>query len=326
VARELGVSVATVSRALVHPDMLRPETRDRVLEAIDRLGYQPNLMARDLRRQESRLVFVVVPSLSPFFLEVFRGVERGARETGYAVLMGHTERDVSRELLFLDQVASRRADGVILVTSTEASGLAARTRHMPPVVAALDLVEGHEFPTVRVDHTQAAIVATNHLISLGHRRIAHIAGPSRSPMAVHRRQGFEQAMASADLDPNAYPILEGDFTVNFGEFAMEELLARPQRPTAVFAGNDEMAVGAIQTIKRVGLRVGPDISVIGYDDQRIARLYEPQLTTIKVPMEELGYRSMLALERLLHGKPMEMDTVLPTSLVIRASTWAAPAA
>ncbi|MEJ2817000.1 LacI family DNA-binding transcriptional regulator [Caulobacter sp. CCG-8] len=324
VAAELGVSLATVSRALSHPHLLRAETRERVLAAIDRLGYQPNLIARDLRLRESRLVFVVVPSLSPFFLEVFRGVERGAREGGYTVLMGHSERDPSREQLFLDQVASRRADGVILVTSAEPGLMAARKRHMPPVVAALETIEGQAFPTVRVDHRKASMDATNHLLALGHRRIAHIAGPQKSPMAAHRLEGFQAAMAAAGLDATAYPQLAGNFTVAFGEEAMEALLACNPPPTAVFAANDEMAVGAIQTIKRAGLQVGRDVSVIGFDDQRIASLYEPSLTTIKVPTEELGYRSMLSLWDLLRGRPAEEDTVLQTSLIIRSTTGPPP--
>jgi LacI family repressor for deo operon, udp, cdd, tsx, nupC, and nupG len=291
-----------------------------VLEAIDRLGYKPNLIARDLRLRESRLVFVVVPSLSPFFLEVFRGVERAAREQGYAVLMGHSERDAAREQLFLDQVASRRADGVILVTSSEPAALSARKGWMPPVVAALEGIDGQHFPTVRVDHCKAAMDATNHLLALGHRRIAHIGGPEKSPMAAHRRQGFEMAMAAAGLDPDAYPRHSGNFTVAWGEEAMEALLSCNPPPTAVFAANDEMAVGAIQTIKRVGLQVGRDISIIGFDDQRIASLYEPSLTTIKVPTEELGYRAMLLLRDVLRGRPGKQDLLLPTSLVIRATT------
>jgi LacI family repressor for deo operon, udp, cdd, tsx, nupC, and nupG len=325
VALDLGMSIATVSRAMAQPELLSAETRARVLEAIERLGYQPNLIARDLRRQKSGMAYVVVPSLSPFFLEAFRGVERAARETGYAVLMGHTERDPAREQLFLDQVASRRADGIILVTSSSATEMTARKRAIPMIVAALDVVEGVSFPTVRVDHIKASIEATEHLISLGHRRIAHIAGPPRSPMAVHRREGYEIAMRRAGLDPYAYPLLDGDFTVQFGEWAMESLLAVSPRLTAVFASNDELAVGAIQAVKRAGLTVGKDVSVIGYDDQRIASLYEPALTTIRVPTEELGYRSMHILVQVLLGQPHENDLVLPTWLVVRKTTGPAPA-
>jgi len=324
VASHLGVSPSTISRALARPELLNAETRARVLEVVEQLGYQPNLIARNLRLQETRLLFVIVPTLSPFFLEVFRGVERGARECGYAVLMGHTERDAAREHLFLDQVASRRADGVILVTSSDSAALLARRKRMPPVVAALEEVDGLDVPTVRVDHRRAAMDATNHLLALGHRRVAHIAGPETQTIAGHRRDGFQAAMTEAGLDPHAYPCLSGNYAVEFGEAAMETLLTCNPPPTAVFAANDEIAIGVIRTMKRVGLQVGRDISVIGFDDQRIATLYEPPLTTMKVPTEELGYRATLLLVDLLRGKTDEADTVLPTSLVIRATTGQAP--
>jgi LacI family transcriptional regulator, repressor for deo operon, udp, cdd, tsx, nupC, and nupG len=316
--------VATVSRALIHPELLREETRTRVLAAVERLGYQPNLIARDLRMRESRLVFVVVPSLSPFFLEVFRGVERAAREIGYSVLMGHTERDAGREHRFFDQVASRRADGIILVTSADAAAIPASKHRMPPLVAALEVIEGQDLPTVRVDHTRAAKAATDYLLSLGHRRIAHIGGPDQTHIARHRRQGFEMAMTEAGVSPSAYPHMAGNFTVSFGEEAMARLLELDPRPTAVFAANDEIAVGAIQTIKRAGLRVGKDISVIGFDDQRIATLYDPPLTTMRVPTEELGYQSMMLLQKTLREEVTEMDTVLDTHLVVRETTGPAP--
>ncbi len=322
VASQLGVSASTISRALARPELLSTETRERVLEAVDRLGYQPNLVARALRLQETRLIYVVIPTLSPFFLEVFRGVERGARETGYAALVGHTGRNVQREQLFLDQVASYRGDGVILVTSSDPAALLARRKRMPPVVAALEEIEGLAAPAVRVDHRKGAVDATNHLLALGHRRVAYIGGPEGQVIAGHRREGFHLAMNQAGLDPDGYPYLAVDYAVELGEQAMESLLTLHPPPTAVFAGNDEIAIGAIRAIKRVGLQVGRDISVIGFDDQRLASLYEPPLTTIRVPTEELGYRAILMMVDQLQGRSTEEDIVLPTSLVIRSTTGA----
>lgn len=324
VARHLNVSPSTISRALGRPELLSEETRTRVLEAVERLGYQPNLIARGLRLQETRLLFVVVPTLSPFFLEVFRGVERAARETGYAVLMGHTERDISRELLFLDQVASQRADGVVLVTSSDQEELRARHKRIPPLVAALEKVSGLHVPSVCVDHHKGGMDAANHLLALGHRRIAHIAGPDTQTIAQQRRSGFQEAMVAANLDPAAYPCLSGDYSFALGESAMETLLTCHPAPTAIFAGNDEIAIGAIRTLKRVGLQAGKDVSVIGFDDQRIASLYEPALTTVRVPTEELGYQSTLLLVQQLQGADHQDDIVLPTSLIIRSTTGFAP--
>lgn len=317
VATALGVSIATVSRALTKPDLLSDDTRARVLEGIERLGYQPNLLARDLRMRESKVAFVVVPSLSPFFLEVFRGVEKAALKTGYTVLMGHTDRDPAREHVFFDQVASRRADGIILVTSSHASAIVERRTRMPPVVAALEQIDGRPLPAVRVDHRAAAAEATRHLLKLGHRKIVHISGPLTSPMAVHRVEGYQDAMAEAGCETQ---VVEGAFTIQSGEAAVGQLLAASERPTAVFAANDETAIGAIRAIKARGLTVPGDISVMGFDDQRIAGLYDPPLTTVHIPTAEIGYRAMLMLERVLGDSLIERDIVLPTRIEVRATT------
>jgi LacI family repressor for deo operon, udp, cdd, tsx, nupC, and nupG len=265
-----------------------------------------------------------VPTLSPFFLEVFRGVERAARETNYSVLMGHTNRDISRELVFIDQALAQRADGIILVTSSSQNELVDRQGRLPPLVAALETISGLQVPAARVDHRKGAIDATNHLIALGHRRIAHIGGPDQQTIAQQRRSGFQAAMTAAKLDPDAYPRLAGDYSTALGESGMEALLTCNPRPTAVFAGNDEIAIGVIRTLKRVGLTVGQQVSVIGFDDQRIASLYEPALTTVRVPTEELGYQSALLLVQQLAGAEQQEDLVLPTTLVIRDTTGMAP--
>ncbi len=317
VAKALEVSVATVSRALTRPDLLSDKTRTRVLEGIERLGYQPNLLARDLRNRESKVAYVVVPSLSPFFLEVFRGVEKAALKTGYTVLMGHTDRDPAREHVFFDQVASRRADGVILVTSSHASAIVSRKSRLPPIVAALEQIDGRPLPAVRVDHRAAAATATQHLLDLGHRRVAHISGPLTSPMAVHRVEGHRDAMGEG-FDPAL--CVEGAFTIQSGEQAMRTLLSRTPRPTAVFAANDEMAIGAVRAVKAAGLGVPEDISIIGFDDQRIAALYDPPLTTVHIPTAEIGYRAMLMLERVLGDSLIDRDIVLPTRIEVRATT------
>lgn len=320
VARDLGMSVATVSRALSNPDMVVAAKRERIEEAIARLNYRPNLIARTLRRRESRTALIVFPDLSPFFLDVFLGAERAAGELGYTALMGHCGRDPRREQLFLDQALSGRADGVILVTSSDNTLLAGRSA-FPPLVAMMERIDGCDFPTVRVDNHDGARVATKHLIGLGHRRIAHIAGPAMA-MARHRTAGFRSAIEEAGLDPRHCYVIAGEFSIRSGEAAMERLLTRHPRPTAVFAANDEMAVGALQAIKRAGLRIGVDISVIGFDDQRMAQLYEPKLTTVHVPMEELGYRAMRLLRRTIGGMEESEDVILPTRLVIRETTGA----
>lgn len=320
VARELDLSVATVSRALTKPKLLRPETVARVRAAVERLGYRPNLTAQNLKRGTTGIVYVIVPSLSPFFLEIFRGAERAAQERGYSVMMGHTDRHPEREEEFFDQVACGRADGVLLVSTAEAEAIVKHKRRLPPTVVVLEAVDGQTFPTVRVDHKKAAFDATSYLIGLGHRRIAHITGPARSPMAIHRREGYLAALAASGLRAGEESCVPGEFTVASGESAMASLLSRPEPPTAVFAANDEMAIGAIRAIKAKGLRVPQDISVMGFDDQRIAMIYDPPLSTVRLPTFDLGYSGMVKLNCVLENEDYEMDVMLGTTLVERATT------
>src|SRR5665213_4270931 len=245
VARDLELSVATVSRALSKPELLRPATVVRVREAVTRLAYRPHVVAQHLSLGSTNTVYVIIPSLSPFLMEIFRGIERAALELGYSVVIAHTGRDPLREGEYFDQVACGRADGVLLLSSARVETRPPHQFKLPPAVAVLEADEGGQFPSVRVDHVAAAIQATNHLIALGHRRIAHISGNASAPMAAHRREGFLIAMAAAGFKSAEEKCVPGEFTPEAGQAAMEILLARPERPTAVFAANDEIAVGAI---------------------------------------------------------------------------------
>lgn len=319
-ADELGLSISTVSRAMNDPALVAPDKRRLIEDAIARLNYRPNLVARNLRRRESRTALIIFPDLSPSFLDVFKGAEQAAEEIGYTALMGHCGRSGERERMFLDQALSGRADGVVLVASSNGAGLT-ETSAMPPLVAMMENVGAGHVPTVRIDNRRAARIACDHLVALGHRRIAHIAGPP-CEMSTLRLAGFRSAVEEAGLEPRHCYVVPGDFTVAGGEAAMERLLTRHPRPTAVFAANDESAVGALQAIKRAGLRVGGDMSVMGFDDQCMASLYEPKLTTIHVPMVELGYQAMMLLRRVIRRESAVADVELPTRLVVRHTTGA----
>jgi LacI family repressor for deo operon, udp, cdd, tsx, nupC, and nupG len=318
VARELDISVATVSRAMSKPHLLRPATVARVREAVERLGYRPNLVAQNLKLGSTGIVYVVVPAMSLFFFDVFRGIERAALELGYSVVAAHTGRDPVREGEYFDQVACGRADGVLLVSSARIETRPPHMHQYPPTVAVLEADEGREFPAVRVDHVAAAKLATEHLIKLGHRRIAHISGNAHAPMSEHRRRGFFAAMKEAGLsDEYCVP---GEFSPEAGQAAMEALLARAERPTAVFASSDEIAVGAIRAIRAAGLSVPGDISVMGYEDQRLSRIYDPQISTVHVPTFDLGYQAMVKLRQILAREPFDQDALLPTHIIERATT------
>lgn len=317
VAAECGVSISTVSRALRNPERLNQETLRSVTEAIARLDYRPSIMAQTLRGDRTRLILVIVPSLSPFFLEIFRGAEEAAVGSDYSVLVGHTDRDVIREQQLVEQASAGLADGVILVTSVD---LAARTAAAAsPIIVALDVSSATSLPTVRVDHVAAATEATRYLIEIGHRRIAHIAGPPTSGMSGHRIKGYRIALNEAGIAFDPALCVEGAFTVESGRLAVGPLLDAPDRPTAIFAANDQMAIGAAQGLRDAGLIVPQDMALFGFDDERIAALYDPPLSTVRIPAFEIGHRAMEQMLRTLDGEPIEMDIVLETELVVRQS-------
>jgi LacI family repressor for deo operon, udp, cdd, tsx, nupC, and nupG len=320
VARELGMSIATVSRALSRPELLRPTTRERVMGAVERLGYRPNLMARGLRQGQAQSILFVAPNLSPFFLEVFAGAEAVTRDSQFSLLFGNSNGDLDRAQHFFDQVASGKADGIILLTGVAPEAYTSGERQLPPLVTVLERLPGATVPVVHTDHLTGAQDAVRHLIELGHQHIAHIAGMRRVPSTIRRLEGYRAALAAAGLAAPAELIATGDFTVSSGAAAMTHLMALPQPPTAVFCSNDEMAYGAIRALFRMGLSVPDDVSVVGFDDQNLAEFYNPPLTTVNVPRHELGRRAAQELIDQLAGRDVAREVVLPTRLVVREST------
>jgi LacI family repressor for deo operon, udp, cdd, tsx, nupC, and nupG len=325
VAKELGMSVATVSRALSQPELLRPETRERVLSVVAKLGYRPNVLARSLRRGQTHAIVLVVPKLSPFFLEIYAGAEDAAQTAGLAVLLGNTDGKPEREEAYFDQVMSGRADGIILVTGVLPLSYASGKRALPPIIAVLERPQGHDAAFVRIDHRAASVEITRHLIELGHRRIAHITGSKNAASTEHRLNGYKDALAAARIPYDESLVAAGDFSMQSGADAMERLLALDDPPTAVFAGNDEMAFGAVKAARAHGLSVPEDLSMVGCDDQNTAAFYNPPLTTVHIPCREIGRRAAQGLIEQIAGREVAREIVLPTKLVVRDSA-AAPRA
>jgi LacI family repressor for deo operon, udp, cdd, tsx, nupC, and nupG len=325
VARELGMSVATVSRALSRPAMLRPETRARVMSVVERLGYRPNLLARGLRQGMAQAILFIAPNLSPFFLEIFAGAEEVTRNSQFALLFGNSDGDLEREQHFFDQVAAGRADGIILLTGVAPAAYVSGDRPLPPLVIVLERLPGATAPVVHTDHYTGAMDAVRHLASLGHTRIAHITGLRRVPSSIRRLEGYRAGLTAAGLPAPAELIYSGDFTTGSGAVGMQHLMALPQPPTAVLCGNDEIAYGAIRSLNKQGLSVPADISVVGFDDQNMAEFYNPPLTTVNIPRHELGRRAAQELIDQLAGREVAREVLLPTRLVVRESTAPPPA-
>jgi LacI family transcriptional regulator, repressor for deo operon, udp, cdd, tsx, nupC, and nupG len=313
------VSVATVSRALQRPELVSEATRLRIHEVVKRLGYTPNALARNLRTARTRLVVALLPDITnPFFSEVIRGIEQVAHENGYSVLLGETQSSLVREQAYADMVAGRQADGIITMSH--------RVPAIPidgrlPVVNACEYVRDSNISSVYIDNVAAAGVAVDYLVTLGHRDIAFIAGPSSSPICVDREQGYRLALQRATIPADPALTAIGDFSIEAGERAIERLLSQGKSFSAVFCSNDEMAIGAMRALISHGLRVPEDISVVGFDDIRYARYTSPSLTTIAQPKNALGREAMTMLIELLNDPEVPpRKRVLSADLVVRGST------
>lgn len=324
VSQVAGVSVATVSRTMRHPDRVRKETREKVLEAVKAVGYRPNMMARNFRAKKSFAVVVLVPNIAnPFFSRVIRGIEQGAQQEGYAVLLGDTQGLKEREAEYTSLVSSRQADGVIQLSANVDGVLDILDNADGPVplVNACECAVNPPCPTVRIDNVGAARKAMEHLISLGHERIGIVLGPGDSPLTVDRLQGYKLALKENNLPFDKRLVVSGDFSLASGRRAVTALSAVNNPPSAIFCCNDEMAIGAMHRLKTDGFRVPEDISIVGFDDIEFASYVDPALTTISQPTEELGKVAFSVLLDLLEGRtPEQMEFVLPTELIVRDST------
>jgi LacI family repressor for deo operon, udp, cdd, tsx, nupC, and nupG len=330
VARRAGVSVATVSRVVNHSaHRVSAPTRRRVLEAVQALGYQANVIAQGLKKRASRTVALIVPDISnPFFPAIARGIEDVASQHGYAVLLCNTYEDLARERAYLDLLRKRWVDGVIFATAgTNTAHLRALRREGRPVVLVARDVDGVRIDAVLVDNFSGSYQATAHLLRLGHRRIAHIAGPASLHVARERRRGYERALADAGLPPSSIVVGEGDFTADGGRRAVAAWLQRQVEFTAVVAANDLMAIGALEALRAAGRRVPDDVAVVGFDDITFASLVQPALTTVAQPKYRMGQLAMQRLLELMAGaSPAGRRMVLEPQLIVRESCGARRAA
>ncbi|MDT0631013.1 LacI family DNA-binding transcriptional regulator [Rubrivirga sp. S365] len=322
VARQAGVSVATVSRALNASGPVGEETRRRILETAERLRYVPNRTARNLKRVATETIGVLLPDLyGGFYSEVIRGAERAARAARYHTLLASAH-DGLPELVRALRTLVGRVDGLVVMSpDIEADVLRKNLPPGLPVVVLGGAVAGHG--SVAIDNAAAAEAVTRHLAGLGHRRIALVSGPAPNADARARRDGYRRALAEADLAPDPVLELAGDFTEASGRAAAASFLALSPRPTALFCANDAMAVGALQALRDAGLRVPADVALAGFDDIPLARYVTPALTTAHVPIDEMGSQAIDAVLRAVRGDaPAPPAVTLPTRLVVRESCGA----
>ena len=320
VAEHAGVSIATVSRTLAGSRKVSPATRQRVMQAIEDLGFEPNPSARRLAYMKTETIALVFPDISgPFYSTVIRGVEQEAGRHNHNVLIygTHGKEGSGRYLRTL----TSKVDGLIIMARSvdEASLLSLEREGVPFVLL------GHsngqlQCSTISVDNEAGAHKAAAHLLGHGHNRIGIITGPENSPDNRGRLQGYQKTLLDAGISLHPNMVIPGNFKYEEGQIAINRLLEGNTRPTAVLAANDEMAIGAIDAARRRGLRVPEDLAIIGFDDIQMSALTHPSLTTVRQPMQLLGEQAVkLLFDRLNNSNGRPRHEVLDTRLVVRQS-------
>lgn len=323
-----GVSTATVSRALKNPEMVLPETREKILKAVEDLGYRPNMLARSFYSGKTHTIVVIVTDLTnPFFARIVKGVEIVAQQLGYSVLLGDTNDNIERERVYAEMVLNNKADGLIQLDHVfpfdkKDTDIAKNV----PMVSVCDAIDGpNDFPYITIDNFAASREVAKHLVSLGHKRIGAISGQEDSQVTIDRLGGLKRVLQEHGINFNEDWFIRGSYNKQSGEACATKLLEQEELPTAIFCFSDEIAIGAIKAIKRKGLRVPEDISVIGFDNIDICEYIDPPLTTVDQPAVEMGKRAMEVLYKLIQGEPIEhFAEYKPFQLLIRESTAKAP--
>lgn len=319
VARAAGVSVPTVSKVVNGRYGVAPATLKRVLGVVAELGYETSLVAASLRRQRTNVIGILVAEFESFSLELLKGISTAASSTGYellaysGVVAGGSNAGWERRSL--TRLAGTLIDGAIIVTPTTV---------MPATSIPVVAIDPHTGPggpfTIDSDNVGGARMACEHLIELGHRRIAHVRGRSDLASAQLREQGYRESLTKAGIPIDPALVRDGGYQTATTAEAVREMLAREDRPTAVFAANDMSALGVIEMAQELGLNVPGDLSVIGFDDIPEAASSKPPLTTVAQPLHDLGAQALRMLIELLDGHDVPGHVQLPAELVVRAST------
>lgn len=322
VARRAGVSTATVSRALADPEQVAEKTRTRVIAAIAEIGYTPNASARNLRAQSTKIVLALLPGLgNSFWNVIINAVEEVLTRAGYGVIFGDTRNDPAREAHYDRLIRAGQVDGVLLFTGRlPLVGPVLAEMAIPMAMVCNDIPDAKGIPVFEIANRDSARAMVEYLIGVGHRRIAHITGPDINVEAGERQRGYADALAAAGIRFDPDLVWPGAFNFMAGTEGAQRYLDAAERPTAIFAASDEIAIGCIKTLKDAGVRVPEDVSVAGFDGIEYSAMYDPALTTMLQPRAELGRLAAENMVRRMAGEDEPAKrTRLSCTLVIRES-------
>lgn len=319
VASLANVSTATVSRVLTGRNRVEDITRQKVLKAVAELNYQPNILGKQLRELQTNNILVVIPDFNnSFYYDILQGIEIKAMELGYEILLKHLKNKHKTSLDYFSYLQQKQVDGIILLSIGEEEKL--RNLGDGRLVLASALLKGSQIPNVAIDNETSAYKMTNHLIQLGHKRIAFISGGLNTISSIDRLKGYKKALQDAEISINEEYVQEGDYYFLSGIEATERLLDLETKPTAIFAASDQMAAGAMKSIKTRGLSIPNDISVVGFDNTELASMLNPELTTVSQPSFQIGKIAMELMNKQLNGEKIEQkQIIMEGNLVIRES-------
>lgn len=321
VAKQAGVSVATVSRVLNSKNTVSNKTKLRVEEAIKELNYEPSMLGRNLRNSESRIVLILLPSISnPFYLEIIKGIENVAISHNYNILLCETDSDPEKENIYFDLVRKKMADGIIsmdpAVNVETLKGLAEKYA----IIQCSEYGGGIGIPYVTIDNEEASYRAVKHLLQIGHTKIALMNTDEKFLYARERKMGYQRALEEHGIKMNTdYIFYTEDLGFENGQHAMQKILKIKDRPTAVFAVSDLLAIGALKEINAAGLNVPGDMALVGFDKIDFSNMTNPTLTTVAQPMYKMGTTAAKMLIDKIQGKKVD-SVILDFELIIREST------
>ncbi|MEH7886024.1 catabolite control protein A [Bacillus sp. JJ1609] len=324
VAREANVSMATVSRVVNGNPNVKPATRKKVMEVIDRLGYRPNAVARGLASKKTTTVGVIIPDIaSPFFAELARGIEDIATMYKYNIILSNSDQNIEKELHLLNTMLGKQVDGIVFMGGNIKAEHVEEFKKSPvPIVLAGSIEETGEIPSVNIDYEQAAFDAVQAFIEKGHTEIAFVIGPHHEPINKEKKlEGYKRALSDAGIAYNEDFVIEGDYTYDSGLEAIERILELDTKPTAILVGSDEMALGVVHGAFDRGYNVPDDFEVISSDNTRLTLMVRPQLTTIVQPLYDIGAVAMRLLTKYMNKENVDENiVVLPHRIENRNST------
>ncbi|WP_299352740.1 LacI family DNA-binding transcriptional regulator [uncultured Shimia sp.] len=327
VAREAGVSTATVSRCLNAPDKVVEKTRIRVLKAVDRLGYTPNFAAQVMAAKRSFTIGAIIPTMdNAIFARGLQAFQDELRDRGYTLLVSSSVYSPEIEQEQIRALVARGADGLLLIGHDRPKEVYDYLdQHQVPALVAWSHLPDALLPSVGFDNHGALRGITEKVIDMGHRNIAMISGVTKgNDRARDRVKGLRDALRENGLDPEQTTVIETSYDIEQGALAFRDLMASTPRPTAIICGNDVLAVGAIREAHKLGIAVPDEVSITGFDDMELANVVTPSVTTVHVPHREMGRKAARELTEMVAGTSKGRSTCLDTSVVMRESLGPPP--